>query len=349
MSLSDGCPACGTAPRPGAFTCDQCGLEVALFSPLAEALESPHRLDGSAAEAELLHGFVGGPGPLSAELAAPARFPSTIPVWAPVPAPGTRVTAIPRLPELTGGDPAVACRSQIQDLDTLLRRRSVLEPSPSLRGEEELSQLEDRRRSLFVRAAAVLTDELESSLGRFREIGSLVDIAGHEGHLLEARDALAMGDLRLADDLLRRSAAELDRWEAEWTEIRVLLVQTELLEETLRELGEDPGSSLSPIREARRLARIGNRAMAERLLARGALSLWLRLSPALEKRLRTLRENLDVSRLDPSVRGRIGSESAEIARALAHRNFGAAILAYRRLRDAAPPTESGPTLSSPSH
>jgi hypothetical protein len=320
-----------------------------MFEPLAKALESFPASEATAAEADRIQTMVGPSAAIPATLASPARFPAPAPTWPPVPSRGAPVTLVPKLPELPAGDVAEACRAQIRELQTLLRRRAVPELGEPAGEGAALGQLEERRRALFLVASAALVDELESDLARLRELSSLVEVPQVQEQLLTARETLAGGDLFRADELLRRSSDALERSEDEWTEIRILVVEAQLLEETLRELGDEPGSALGPILEAHRVARHGDRVAAERLLARGALALWLRLSPLLARRLQSIRDGLDFASLAPGVRDQIRTESGEIGRAIARRNFGAAILAYRRLRDATEmePAERAPL--APSH
>lgn len=352
------CPACGSPAAPGVDTCPGCGLDVALFGPVRSAAVSR---TGTPSDPVLLREIllavgaeaeqadpIQGPG----ALASPARFPAT-PVTRTVPPPRPSVSGtagpigFPPLPVLEPGEPLEVLRRQVEALTTLARR---LEVEPADRPDHgvatllagSIEALEGLRRELFVRNAAALGERIEIALGRSNELAPLLSTSTPEAELEAARGALARGDLPGSYRPLRRAEDALDALEEEWATAQLLSLEAELLGETIRELGGDPGPALGPLTAARAKARGGDRVGAEPLLSHSVLALWHLAAPLLLARIAAYQGTLA---------GAAGTGAAARARAALHamtrelhaRNFGAAVMAFRRARDAVAELAESPT------
>lgn len=128
-----------------------------------------------------------------------------------------------------------------------------------------------------------------------------------------------------------------------WATCQILTMEADLMVETLRELGQDPGPALGPLSEGRRLARAGDSDRAEHVLAGANRVLWGLLVPQLNGSLQAIRAQLhgrasSDQEIEPVIR-----ELRQLAALIRRRNFGAAVTTYRRLRAATS------ALSAPAH
>jgi hypothetical protein len=291
----------------------------------------------------------------NAEIAAPARFPS-LSAGRAEPRGDEPALAIRELPKRTappapGGIPEL--RSEIEGYLRLGRRLGVgaselNDRARELERSEEAAELDRFATELFVRAAASLTDTYAALLNRRNELAELLPTPQIDGGLEAGRTDLALGDLERTEISLREAGAGLDRLEEEWGPSQVLLQGAVDLEDTIRDLGGDPGPAHGPILEGRRLIHSLERGRAESVLARGTVGLWTVLNPLLER---------DLTRRISEVRTRkeagsdvepVLSDLTEFASQVRQRNFSAAVAFYRRgvdrLSRLAPPSD-GPAPS----
>ena len=230
-----------------------------------------------------------------------------------------------------------ALRHQIDELLQLARRQGLDLKAFGERAREgvlseDRGNLETLSRELFVSLAAALTTEYEEIRARRDEVSGLVPTDAFDVEMEGSRTALGLGDLAGAQRRLRHLDAELSEMEDQWATVQILVTEGELIATTIRELGGDPSPGLGPLGEGRRLAQEGNREAAERVLARGTLALWSLLDPILLQELARLKQGM------VGMRGR-GVDVApavttlrQLAADLRHRNFAAAIAAYRQLK-----------------
>ncbi|HEV2448970.1 MAG TPA: hypothetical protein VGU43_00995 [Thermoplasmata archaeon] len=290
--------------------------------------------------AQALAAAVGAPAPtpVAGELSNPARFPPISPLTPMLPRGPRPPEVMPELPALPAAEPLPVALRQVEEYASIARRlaldihglderRAIAERS------KDLSTVAALRAELFVRVAARLSEEIERSFGRRNELAALLETGTPDAELGSASEALARGDLTGTERRLRGVEDSLDTLEEEWETVRLLSLEAELVADTVRELGGDPLPALGPLSEARRRARLGDRSGAEPLLARSTLALWQLCSPLLTRELGALQSTLQ-QKLPPSESGpRLKLEAAEMARALAHHNYGGAVTAYRRFRD----------------
>ncbi|MCI4340138.1 MAG: hypothetical protein L3K06_01415 [Thermoplasmata archaeon] len=348
------CPACSLDNPDDATQCARCHLSGSLFEAVREAAgSSESNPEYAKAIGEILAAVDASPtdeeGPDGAVLASPSRFPP-LPSGAPSatagPAPerGEAPTGLPVLPP--GGDVPRLMR-QVNDYLQLARRQGIdLNEFAESAREAVLAQdretLEVLNRELFVHLAASLTQEYEGAVGRSHEISGLVSTSTPDVELESCRAALAMGDLAGAQRRLRHIEQELTDLEDHWATAQILVAECDLLAGTIRELGGDPAPALGPLAEGRRLARDGDREGAEPVLARAALALWSVLNPLFMRELARVKEAM----LRQRGQGRDITASVlhlrQLATDLRHRNFAAAIAAYRQLRVLAGETEGVP-------
>lgn len=336
------CPACGTDVPAGAMSCPACGLSATLFAALALALNPPA---GGAAPmppmAGEIHALVGpdlaeepgGP----AALSSAARFPA---VGSPVlrrSAPAAPIS-LPEVPAVGPGEPKLALRQEIDELLSLGRHLGIdlaafEDRTRAAVRADDLTQYEAIRRELFVHEAAHLAEALEAALARRNELLALVALETPDAELDRARAALAHGDLAGGFRALRSADERLGTLEETWGTVQVLSVEADLLTEAIVELGGDPAPALGPVATARERARAGQPEAAERLLLRGIVGLWLLAAPRLTEGVRRVRDALAPA--PPTARDRRAVEAALqlMARELRARNFGAAVLAFRRARE----------------
>jgi hypothetical protein len=273
------------------------------------------------------------------------------------------LSELPALPALPPGDPEVRLRRQIDEYLTVARRQG-LDPEPfhdRLRravATDDRAAFEALHRELFVHLAAALAEEFERALLRRADLAELVPESEVDTELAAARDSLVLGDLAGAQTRLRRVGDTLAGLEEEWTAIRILLLEATLLAETVRELGGDPAPALGPLDEARRRLKAGARSAAEPILARGIAALWHLVRPRFARRLGELNVRAERARRRAGSGDEFDAIRRDIAHGIRQRNFAAAVVAYRRFRDAVeriereaavpPSTEAGAVAAPPS-
>jgi len=343
------CPVCGEDNPPEAANCRSCHLATDLFEPVREAAgPEPASSNYSRAIAEILAEV--GPEPEATEKSpsqagpAPvptsqARFPALGAVAA-TPTTATRGPALPPLPALSPGSGVSLVQRQVEELLQLGRREGLdlkdadQRMQSALKSENRI-ELDELRRSLFVQVAASIAEDLEIQTGRRNELAALVPTATVDSELGSGRTAFATGDLSGAVRRLRQASDGLSALEERWATCQILTAEADLMVETLRELGQDPGPALGPLSEGRRLARAGDSAHAERVLSGANRALWGLLVPHLTRNLQGIRAQLHgrtgtEEEIEPVIR-----ELRQLAALIRRRNFGAAVTTYRRLRTAA--------------
>jgi len=344
------CPACGVEVGEGAAACPTCHLDVALFSAIREAAGPTVAGDPAYVRTigELLQSVdLAAPAPAAAPptqglLSRPARFPALRPPELPAPAPppasdDQRLSPLRNLPALPAPPTAADIRRRVDDYFQLGRRLGLdftdfESRANSARLADDVRSLEVLSREMFVHLSSALAEEYESALARRNELAQLVPTRGADVEFESIRRAIATGDLVGAQRRLAHVRDELGRVEEEWQVGRILVTECELMAETVRELGGDPGPALGPLDEGRRLIQRGRRADGERLLARAAVAMWAVLEPRLFEELKRLRDRLvelraaglDVAPAVVALRG--------VAAELGQRNFVGTIVAFRRLR-----------------
>jgi hypothetical protein len=273
-------------------------------------------------------------------LAHPSRFPSQ---GSGSPRAGRRATPIselPALPPLEGDDPRRALRVEVDLLYSLGRQMGLDLGAAESRirsavAADDLLGFDSVRRELFVQEAAALAERLEGALARGQELRALLGTETPDAELDGAREALGRGNLLGSFRVLRIAEEGLDTLEEEWETVRVLALEAELLVETIRELGGDPSPAQGPLEAARKYARAGDRAAAEPLLARALLALWHVVAPLLRGQVVDLTARLEgMERSGESTLPARHALHAMAGELRAH-NFGGAVVAWRRARDAA--------------
>jgi hypothetical protein len=343
------CPVCGEDNPPDAANCRTCQLATSLFEPVRSAAGSSSDDSNYArALAELLASVVPENGPSDAvssasgselTLTSQARFPALASAGPPALAPARRPT-LPTLPLLPAGSGLSLVRRQVEDL-VQVGRREGLDLSEADRQmsagpkEEDHTGLEELRRTLFVQVAAAVAEDLDIQTGRRNELAALVPTSTVDVELGSARTAFATGDLSGVVRRLRQASDGLSALEDRWATCQILTTEADLMVETMRELGQDPGPALGPLAEGRRLARGGDADRAERILAGANRALWGALVPHLNQSLQEIRIQLQEragaeTEIEPVIR-----ELRQLAALIRRRNFGAAVAAFRRLRTAA--------------
>lgn len=343
------CPVCGAENPPEASNCKSCQLATSLFEPVREAAgATTDDSDYARAIAEILAG-VGpepeGSNPSSSEadytamLTAQARFPALSAPKAPT-GPTARELTVPSLPGLPPGAGLSLAQHQVEELLQVGRREGLNLREADARmlaalKAENAAELDELRRTLFVQVAGSVAEDLEIQTSRRNELAALVATASIDTELASGRAAFASGDLSGAVRRLRQAADGLSALEERWATCQILTTEADLMIETLRELGQDPGPALGPLAEGRRLARAGESDRAERVLAGANRALWGLLVPQLSSSLLAIRSQL---------RGRVSTDTEiepvihelrQLAALIRRRNFGAAVSTYRRLRSAA--------------
>jgi hypothetical protein len=358
------CPACSFENPDDAWECERCHLSSSLFVAVREAAGN------SAPDPEYLRAI----GDILAAVDStardessddpdvpdsPVRFPSlpspslATPPGAPG-EPGSPALGLPALPP--GGDEPRLIR-QVNDYLQLARRQGLdLVAYAESAREAILTQnretLEVLNRELFVHVAGSLTQEYEAVVARRQEIAALVPTTSPDVELESCRASLAMGDLAGAQRRLRHIEQELTDLEDHWATSQILVAECDLLAGTIRELGGDPTPALGPLEEGRRRARIADREAAEPVLARAALALWSVLNPLIMRELARIKDEILRQRAAGGDVTVAVVHLRQLATDLRHRNFAAAIAAYRQLRllagDPTPSTaaEPPPALSS---
>ncbi|MCI4367632.1 MAG: hypothetical protein L3K08_07765 [Thermoplasmata archaeon] len=349
------CPACGSEVVADATECPRCHLAIHLFEAVREAIGVPQSDPRYSDEVhELLRAVESDQSPGATPLAAgpgsmayPARFPAIASPGGskapdgPVPPP---LDAIPSLPALPSGGVA-GLRRQIDGYLQIARSLGLdLANAPERTREaiqvDDRSSLEQISRDLFVRIAAALSEEYESAVVQRNALTNLVGTKSQDEELLEARESLLGGDVQSAYGDLSAIREQLRQLEEHWETVKILVVECDLLADTIRELGGDAGPAWGPYEEGCRLAREGVRDEAEPVLAGAALALWTVLYPKFGPELRRIKDAMLAQRTaGMDVRLEIAL-LRELANHLHRRNFGSTIATYRRLRDSV--AASGP-------
>lgn len=350
------CPVCGDENTPEAVNCRSCQLATSLFEPVREAAGlKAGDSDDTRAIAEILAAVGAEPeeievpasssGPMVL-LTSQARFPA-LPRGDHPPPPATRSAPLPALPVLLPGAGFSLVQRQVEELLQVGRREGLdLKETDgrimSALKAEDRDALDDVRRSLFVQVAASVAEDLEIQSARRNELAALVPTASVDAELASGRTSFATGDLSGAVRRARQAADGLSVLEERWATCQILTVEADLMVETLRQLGTDPGPALGPLSEGRRLARAGSSDRAERVLAGANQALWGLLVPGLTASLQRIRQQLHGQATTSLEIAPVIRELRQLGALIRRRNFGAAVTAYRRLRTAAaalsPPT-----------
>jgi hypothetical protein len=336
------CPACGFDDPTAAAECPRCHLAGHLFQPVREAAGAEGDPRYLAAISDILGAVDAGPETSSdapehtvPTIAAPAWFPGLPPSGiAPPPTHPHHPSGLPALPP--AGDVPALLR-QVNDYLQLARRQGLDVRSFGDRAREgvlsrDRESIETLSRELFVHLAAALTTEYEDVLGRRDELSGLVPTDPLDLEIESSRAALALGDLAGAQRRLRHLDSEISDLEDRWATVQILVAEGELIATTIRELGGDPSPGLGPLGEGRRLAQEGNREAAEPVLARSTLALWTILDPLFLEELARLKQGMVALRQRGSDMAPSVATLRQLAADLRHRNFAAAIAAYRHLK-----------------
>lgn len=354
------CPACGFANPDAGAACGRCGLSVELFVPVREAAGLPESDPQFSQAVQEILDAVGDAGTLPAApspgvLAQPGRFPFLFPPTPRSDAPGPDAPRpIEGLPVLPAAQGVAVARRQVEEYLQIARRQGLDTTDFAARARaatagEDAASFEAIGRELFIHIAGAFTEEFEGLVARRNELARTAPTSGPDVEFESCRAALALGDLGGAQRRLRHLDETLGRLETEWAPTEILVVQAELLAETVRELGGDPAPALGPLEEGRRLARRGERTAAEPVLARAGLALWSVLEPMFLEDLGRLKGRILAERDAGRDVGPALAELRQIAPDLRRRSFVSVVGAYRRLRaivDAGAPT-AAPAPSGP--
>ncbi|MCI4319426.1 MAG: hypothetical protein L3K23_04735 [Thermoplasmata archaeon] len=354
------CPACGESTDPGEVACPRCHLAVELFEVVREAAagEGSDRRSAETVRELLLAAGVDDPPPATsgdspapaAQLGQSGSFPAPT-SWPDRPRPTPGAARVPLLPALPTAGEIPVLKRQIDEYLGLGRRQGLDFTEFHRRAREALvtddrRELEALSRDLFVHLAAALVEELQSVGARRNELQGLVATSTPDAELEGCRAALGVGDLAGAHRRLRHLEEELTRLEDEWATVQILVAECDLIAGVVRELGGDPAPALGPLEVGRSLAREGRREEAEPILARAAAALWSVASPMIVTDLRRLASEVGRQRASAVETGPAVEELREFAGALRRRNYGAAVQAYRRLRDRVGPVPASPAPSN---
>jgi hypothetical protein len=353
------CPACGFASTDDGAACARCGLSVELFVPVREAAGLPESDPEFGRAVQEILDAVGGGGspppdsPTSPRLAQAFRFPTLGPPRPESPpAEDDALPPIRGLPELPPAKELAVVRRQVEEYLQIARRQGLdttdfVERARSATAAGDAGSFEALSRELFIHIAGSITEEFESLAARRNELARIAPTSGPDVEFESCRTSLALGDVGGAQRRLRHLDDTLGRLEEEWTPTLILIGQAEALAETTRELGGDPSPALGPLREGRRLAKSGDRAAAEPVLARAGLALWSVLEPTFLSELARLKDRLLAEREAGHDVGPALVELRSIAPDLRRRSFLAMIDSYRRLRDLTGAPGTPPPAASP--
>lgn len=340
------CPACGAKVPDGGAECPGCRLAVPLFDAVREAAGPAGHGDPvfMRTVGELLRSVdLTSPPPVPdgddpprlldrsgtrRRLGAPADRPAR------TPAPVAPLDLLPALPPPVDTD---GLKRRFDEYLQLGRRAGVdLGAEAARAGPAELvddaTSLEAIVREMFVRLSGSVAEEYERTLGRRNELAQLVPTPSADVEFAAIRNAIAVGDLAGAYRRLDHVRDVLSQIEEEWAIGRILATECDLLAETLRELGGDPGSALGPLQEGRKFLGAGRREAAERMLARSAIALWEMLKPRFTDELKRMRDRLVEARSAGAEIGPAVAELRTITQELKARNFVGTIGAYRQLK-----------------
>lgn len=351
------CPACGLEVAAEATECPGCRLSVTLFTAVREAAGTASDQDPAYVRTigELLatidlekpaaplsegssHGLLSRPRRV-ASLGAPPPPRQRTP---------TAIAPLRELPKLPDTETAGELRRRVQEYFELGRRLGedftdfeARSSAASLAGDG--SSLEVLAREMFVHLVSTLSEEFEATLAHRNEISQLVPTPSADVEIDAIRESIRLGDLAGALRRLAHVRDELQRVEEEWEIGRILLSECDLLLQTIRELGGDPGPAQGPLEEGRKLLAKGRRPDAEQLLARATVALWTVLESRLFEDLRRVRDRMNEARRSGADIAPGIADLRDIAAELRQRNFVGMLMAYRRLRsfaDRLTPVES---------
>ena len=340
------CPACGSQVDGSAHECPSCQLSVKLFDAVREAA-------GPAADHD--PAYIRTIGELLATVdlstpGAPAREAAS-----------QGLLARPRHGAGRGAPPSVHKRkvrpiAPIRELPSLptagseeeLRRR-VLEyfelgrrlgenftefgtRANAAAAAADVASMNVLAREMFVHLVSTLAEEFEATLAERNEISQLIPTPSADVELDAIRESVRLGDLAGALRRMTHVRDELVRLEEEWEVGKILVSECDLLVQTIRDLGGDPGPAQGPLEEGRKLVLKGRRPEAEKLLARAAVALWTVLEPRLFEDLRRIRDRMHEARSAGADIGGGVTDLRDVATELRQRNFVGMLMAYRRLR-----------------
>lgn len=343
------CPVCGDENPPEALNCKSCQLATSLFEPVREAAGPS---GGGSADTRAIAEILASVGAEPEELDLPsgnagsmlnltvqARFPA-LPRGAGPSVPRSVTSPLPVLPMLLPGSGLPLVQRQVEELLQVGRREGLDLTETDQRmvsalNAEDRAALDDVRRFLFVQVAASVAEDLEIQSARRNELAALVPTGSIDAELASGRTSFATGDLSGAVRRARQASDGLSALEERWATCQILTAEADLMVETIRELGEDPGPALGPLSEGRRLARAGASDRAERMLAGANQALWGLLVPGLTASLQGIRQKLHGHPATSLEIAPVIRELRQLGALIRRRNFGAAVTTYRRLRTAA--------------
>lgn len=335
------CPACGESLGGTETACPRCHLATEHFELFREAAGE------GAADPKV--------GEALRELLDAAGVPSVEAAHGDDGADGSGAAAVPPaptrirdryrgplvLPALPPAGNAAALRKQVDELLQFGRRQGLdlaelQERSREALVTEDRAALEGISRDLFVRLTASLSDEIGRMEARREDLAGLVETPTVDVELEGSRAALATGDLGGTQLRLRHVEETIGRLEDEWATVQILTTECDLIVGAIRELNGDPGPAVGPVEEGRRLARSGRRAEAEPILARAIQGLWAIATPLVIADMKRLAAGIARSPSSGEAKATLTGSLRTFAGALKRRNYGAAVVAYQRLRDGAP-------------
>ncbi|HZY70707.1 MAG TPA: hypothetical protein VFF67_07005 [Thermoplasmata archaeon] len=352
------CPACGEQLADTDPACPRCHLATGHFDlfrevagdgaadpkvgeALRELLQAAGVTDAQATE-------TGEGGSASAAAPSPAlSAPAGSVVRERVAEPYRGPLVLPALPPVSG---VPALRKQVDDLLQLGQRQGLELADLRQRTREALvtedrTSLESISRDLFVHVAASLAEEIGRVEARRDELAGLVAAPTVNVELEAIRSALATGDLEGTQVRLRRVDEALGRLEDEWATVQILTTECDLIAGAVRELHGDPAPAAGPLEEGRRLVRAGRRTEAEPILARAVQGHWAIATPLVLADLKRLATEVANTPSTAPARTALAATLREFAAALKRRNYGAAVVAYQRLRDSTTGPPAGATAN----
>ncbi len=344
------CPVCAAENPDEATECQQCHLSAGLFDLVREAIEVPPGDPAYLVKAGEVAAAVGADPPLAsppgpADLSHAARFlamrsgaAAARATEAPAPVAPAPVAKTPELPALPPGKNVEIYRRRVDEYFRIARREGLNLTSFEERARVATAagsreQFEQLDREMFVLLAGALSADSVALTQRRNELATVASTAAADVELSGCRQAISVGDLAGAERRLRHVETTLNDLELEWATVQILVAEAELLAETIRELGGDPGPALGPLAQGKKLARSGRREDAEHLLAKATGALWALLGPMFVADLDRLKDALVRARDRGADVTGSAAEMRSVVFALRQRNFATAVVAYRRVRE----------------
>jgi len=339
------CPACGSEVGAESTECPKCQLAVALFPAVREAAGPAPDQDPAyirtigelLATIDLAKPAVPLSQPTQRLLSRPRRGSGQGAPPATKKRAAKAIAPIRDLPPLPSAESAPDLRHHVQEYFELGRRLGVdftdfeaRSNAAAMTGDGQ--SLEVLAREMFVHLVSQLAEEFESALAQRNEISQLVPTPSADIELDAVRESIRLGDLAGALRRLAHVRDELVRLEEEWEVGKILVSECDLIVQTIRELGADPGPAQGPLEEGRKLLASGHRGEAEKLLARAAVALWTVLEPRLFEDLRRIRDRMHEARSSGADIAAGVTDLRDVATELRQRNFVGMLMAYRRLR-----------------